>query len=395
MDIEIGEEDSTQIMRGELTLGQIIDGLLNATERPGFAVGEINPGDRIRIERVTKQTQVMEKMTKLPNEVVNEILLRDHTLCSINWDSANDKTKNILRYILEVFRKLLQEMLRHVFNHIPLEQDHASHDDDDDDTHDDYPPVDKFTLQFSVRPNHINIETGTSISNLGVNPMYLKRNFDCPLARSAIQGDDSNGAKAMRYGYHLLSNTVQNKIIPDHGSWEFHHNLGGFDAEKNPYWYDSQEDDANYWPPTIHSLHGVPNTPATDSWPNMALEENPPLPVVGNEKAWLRFLQQTAESEFYTEKDSARSSYFKPDYVLMSLVDRKDYKILEFEYNLIETSNRTPRDTGTPEFLSRKHIKNLNIIEASLRKFKEKAKKLCQLSSRGQWVGGRNLSLMN
>ena len=441
-EIKFTELEKRLLVSGE-TIGKIIDNYFGNT-----ITSRIEVGDYLRVEVIkpTKQETALERMKELPPEMVNKILLAEHNLCSLDWNRANDRIKTKLRIVLKKFRTQFILILQNVFGQIPLEEDHGPLDDSDTDDEDEEDlPVDKYTLQFSVRPNHVPLK---QLSAHGVTSDYFKKYMlklrtsrfspnqaqkslgEATLAflrkDSATQGSWNPSIPRgwnTRYGYHLLSTTTRNKIIPDHHDWPLRyqrhagHQINvGEAAEMNPYWYDSRLDEALMWPWT--ETRPGPTNPS-ERWPTCALQVNGPYPVDGNEEHWLKFLQQIAESELYNEADRASDSVtlyatrkadlgqYQPDYVLTSLVDRDGFKIMEFEYNLIDTSGRAstiqtifenisgryiPRGRRTARrcAISRKHVKNLKIIKGSLLRLQRVAKALCQETTKNQFVLGVN-----
>ena len=425
-EIKFTELEKRLLVSGE-TIGKMIDVYFGNT-----IASQIEVGDYLRVEVVKprKQARTLERMKELPPEMVNKILLAEHNLCSLDWNRANNRIKTKLRIVLQKFRTQFILMLKNVFDQIPIEDDHGPLDEDDTDDEDEEDlPVDKYTLQFSVRPNHVPLN---QISAYGVTSDYFKKHMlrqrhakslgEATLAflrkDSAAQNlwNPTEGLNRFprphntRYGYHLLSTTTRNKIIPDHHNWPLryqrdagHQINAGEAAEMNPYWYDSRLDDDGMWPFT--EMRPGPINPS-DRWPTCALEANGPYPVDGNEEHWLKFLQQIAESELYNEPDRASDSVtyhatrkanlslYQPDYVLTSLVDRNGFKIMEFEYNLIATSRRASmlrrRSISRRCAISRKHVKNLSIIKGSLLRLQRVAKTLCQETTKNQFVLGVN-----
>jgi len=433
-EIKFTELEKRLLVSGE-TIGKMIDKYFGNT-----IASQIEVGDYLRVEIIKprKQARTLERMKELPPEMVNKILLAEHNLCSLDWNRANDRIKTKLRIVLQKFRTQFILILKNVFDLIPIENDHGPLDEGDTDDEDEEDlPVDKYTLQFSVRPNHVPLK---QLSAFGVTSDYFKKHmlkqrhsrFSPNKAQkslgqatlsflrqdSVLQGlwNPSEGFNSRprgfntRYGYHLLSTTTRNKIIPDHHGWPLryqrdagHQIMAGEAAEMNPYWYDSRLDEAIMWPWT--ETRPGPTNPS-ERWPTCALQVNGPYPVDGNEEHWLKFLQQIAESELYNEPDRASDSVtlyatrkadlgeYQPDYVLTSLVDRDGFKIMEFEYNLIATSRRASmlrrRSISRRCAISRKHVKNLKIIKGSLLRLQRVAKALCQETTKNQFVLGVN-----
>tara|TARA_Y100000748_G_scaffold193088_1_gene161701 strand:- start:17277 stop:18569 length:1293 start_codon:yes stop_codon:yes gene_type:complete len=428
-EIKFTELEKRLLVSGE-TIGKMIDKYFGNT-----IASKIEVGDYLRVEIIKprKQARTLERMKELPPEMVNKILLAEHNLCSLDWNRANDRIKTKLRIVLQKFRTQFILILKNVFDQIPIENDHGPLDEGDTDDEDEEDlPVDKYTLQFSVRPNHVPLN---QISAYGVTSDYFKKHMlrtrrhaepgkslgEATLAflrKDSAAQDLWNPTEGLnrfprprntRYGYHLLSTTTRNKIIPDHHNWPFRESniLDGEDAGAwvNPYWYDSRLDDDDMWPWTEwRNLAGM--IPSANRWPTCALQVNGPYPVDGNEEHWLKFLQQIAESELYNEPDRASDSVtyhatrmtdlslYQPDYVLTSLVDRDGFKIMEFEYNLIATSRRASmlrrRSISRRCAISRKHVKNLKIIKGSLLRLQRVAKTLCQETTKNQFVLGVN-----